>query len=60
MRNSLKSLIGVALVSAGALLLIVAYLAGLTSSNWVLLLGLIMIICGIILHVKQAKRGMKY
>ena len=51
---------GVALVVAGALLLIIAYVAGWTSSNWVLLTGLIIIILGIIMHVRQAKRGQKY
>ena len=49
-----------ALVVAGALLLIIAYVAGWTSSNWVLLTGLIIIILGIIMHVRQAKRGQKY
>ena len=60
MNNSLKQLIGVALVMAGALFLIVAYLLGWTSSNWVLLSALLMIIIGIILHVKLTKSGEKY
>jgi len=60
MNNSLKQLIGVALVMAGALFLIVAYLVGWTSSNWVLLLGLFTIVIGVILHVKLAKSGEKY
>ncbi len=60
MRNSLKSLIGVALVSAGALFLIVSYLAGWTCSNWVLLTGLIIILLGIIMHVKLAKTDGNY
>ena len=60
MNNSLKQLIGVALVMAGALFLIVAYLLGWTSSNLVLLLGLLIIIIGVILHVKLAKSGEKY
>ena len=55
--NSLKQMIGVALVSAGALLLIVAYLVGWTSNNLVLLVGLLMVIIGVILHVKLAKSG---
>ena len=55
-----KQLIGVALVIAGALFLIVAFLAGWTSSNLVLLLGLIIILIGLILHVKYAKSGEKY
>ena len=56
----LLPLIGIALVMAGALLLIVAYLAGWTSSNLVLLSGLIIIVIGLFLHVKYAKSGEKY
>ncbi|MBR5052924.1 MAG: hypothetical protein IKW91_06835 [Bacteroidaceae bacterium] len=56
----IKRIIGVALVLAGALFLIVAYLAGWTSSNLVLLLGLIIIVIGLMLHVKYAKSGEKY
>ena len=55
-----KQLIGVALVIAGALFLIVAFLAGWTSSNLVLLWGLFVILIGLILHVKYAKAGEKY
>ena len=51
---------GVALVLTGALLLIAAYLAGWTTSNLVLLAGLLMIIIGIYLHVKLTKLGEKY
>jgi hypothetical protein len=52
--------IGVALVMAGALFLIIAYVAGWTSSNLVLLFGLIIILIGLFLHVKYAKTGEKY
>jgi hypothetical protein len=55
-----KQRIGVALVIAGALFLIVAFLAGWTSSNFVLLLGLIITLIGLFLHVKYAKSGEKY
>ena len=55
-----KQLIGVALVMAGALFLMTAYLAGWTSSNLILLLGLIIIIIGLYLHVKFTKSGEKY
>ena len=60
MNNRLKQLIGVALVIIGALFLIVAYLVGWTSSNLVLLSALLVIIIGIILHVKLTKSGEKY
>ncbi len=51
---------GVALVLAGALLLIVGYLVGWTESNLVLLTGLLIIVIGISLHVKLTKSGGKY
>ena len=58
--NNIRQLTGVALVIIGALFLIIAYLAGWTSSNIVLLIGLIIIIIGVITHVKLAKSGEKY
>ena len=58
--NNIRQLTGVALVIIGALFLIIAYLAGWTSSNIVLLIGLIIIIIGIIMHVKLTKSGGKY
>ena len=51
---------GLALITIGAILLIVAYLVGWTSSNLVLLAGLVLIVFGVILHVKSAKSGDKY
>jgi len=60
MKSSFKGLIGVALVIIGALFLMIAFLAGWTSSNLVLLLGLIIIIIGLILHVKLSKSTEKY
>ena len=52
--------IGLALVLAGAILLIVSYLAGWTSSNLVLLCGLFMILFGIFFHARQQKKREKY
>ena len=51
---------GLALVSAGAIFLIVSFFAGWTTSNLVLLGGLILIILGVILHVIQQKKQEKY
>ena len=51
---------GLALVLAGASLLIIGYLVGWTSSNLVLLCGLLFIILGAILHVLAQKKGEKY
>ena len=55
-----RTYIGVALVVAGALFLIVAWLMGWTSSNLVLLGGFLVIIIGVVLHVKLVKTGEKY
>ena len=60
MMTGLKSYLGVALVIIGALLLIVAYIVGWTSSNLVLLTGLIVIIIGAVLHIKLQKKSEKY
>jgi uncharacterized membrane protein HdeD (DUF308 family) len=51
---------GVALILLGALLLIVSYVAGWTSRNLVLLLGLILIILGAFMHIKHLKGDGKY
>ena len=51
---------GIALVTAGALLLIVSNLVGWTSNNMVLLSGLFIIIIGVVGYVKQQKKGEKY
>ncbi len=59
-RGFIKAYLGVALVFAGALLLLVSYLTGLTRYNLVLLTGLIFIVLGAVLHVRQQKRGEKY
>ena len=58
--SHLSPLIGIALVLAGALFLIIAFLAAWTSSNLVLLSGLLVMFIGLILHVKYAKSGEKY
>jgi len=59
-KGKFASAIGVALVVAGALLLIVSKIVGWTSSNLVLLTGLIIIILGAFLHVKHIKSTEKY
>ena len=59
-RGIIKAYLGVALVLAGALLLLVSYLTGFTRYNLVLLTGLIFLVLGVVLHVRQQKRGEKY
>ena len=58
--SALKTYLGVALILVGALLLIVGYFAGWTSSNLVLLAGLILIIIGAVQHIKAQKKCEKY
>ena len=58
--TTIKGYMGVALILLGALLLIVSYIAGWTSSNLVLLAGLILIILGAVQHIRQQKKGEKY
>ena len=60
MKDLINAYLGVALVLAGALLLIVSYLAGFTRYNLVLLTGLIIIVLGAVLHVRHQKKGEKY
>ena len=53
-------MMGVALIVVGALLLIVSYIAGWTSSNLVLLAGLLLIVSGVVVHIRHQKKGGKY
>ena len=59
-KELIKAYMGVALVCTGALLLLVSYFTGLTNHNLVLLTGLIIIVLGAALHVRQQKKGEKY
>ena len=58
--NNIRQLTGVALVIIGALLLIVGYMAGFTSSNLFLLGSFILILVGAVTHIKQLKKSEKY
>ena len=60
MMKELKAYLGVALVIIGALLLIVGYMAGFTSSNLFLLASFILILVGAVTHIKQLKKSEKY
>ena len=57
--NIIKLYGGLALVVIGAILLFMEYLKWL-SGNWVLLLGLFMIVGGVGMHVFMQKRDGKY
>ena len=58
--NTLKRTVGMALVLAGALLLMVSYLVGWTSSNIVLACGFLLVFIGVVLHVILTKSAEKY
>ncbi len=58
--KTLLDYMGVALIVIGALLLMISYVAGWTSSNLILLVGLLLIVSGVILHIRQQKTGDKY
>ena len=60
MMSGIRSYIGVALILVGALLLIVGYIAGWTSSNLLLLAGLLLVIIGAVQHIRQQKKCEKY
>jgi hypothetical protein len=60
MKNFLQQQGGMALVFTGAILLLVSFLTGWTRYNSVLLLSLLLIIIGIVVHVRQIKRQGKY
>ena len=55
-----KQQLGMALVFAGAILLIISELVGWTRYNSVLLTSLFLIIIGIFLHVRRIKQSGKY
>ena len=57
---TVRPYIGVALVIIGALLLVIGYVAGWTSSNLILLAGFIIIVVGAFTHIKQLKKSEKY
>jgi len=58
--NELKQNFGIALVVAGALLLLLSKVVGLAAHNLVLLTGLLLIIIGVVVHVKLIKSAEKY
>jgi hypothetical protein len=60
MKRFLQQQGGMALVFTGAILLLVSFLTGWTRYNSVLLLSLLLIILGIVVHVRQIKRQGKY
>lgn len=59
MENFLKN-IGICIVCLGVLLLLIAFLAGWTDHNLVLIVAWLLIVGGIVAHVIYIKRQGKY
>lgn len=53
--NDIKSYLGVALIVMGALALLATRLKALSGSNVMLLTGLLLIVAGIVVHVRGVK-----
>ena len=49
--------LGIILIIIGTLVLVATRIPSLTSSNAMLLSGLLLIVAGIILHIRSIKRG---
>jgi hypothetical protein len=58
--NTYKHHLGMAAIYAGVFLLIVAFICGWTTHNWLLFLCLALIIGGLALHVVMVKKKSKY
>jgi hypothetical protein len=58
--KGIKKLGGMTLILIGVILLIVSHLTILSNFNFVLLIGLFLVVFGIILHVWLIKREEKY
>ena len=51
---------GVALIVAGALTLAATRIGNLSNNNWLLVGGLLLIVVGIVLHIRSIKHESKY
>jgi LPXTG-motif cell wall-anchored protein len=47
--------LGIALIVVGTLTLVATRIDGMTNHNWLLLMGLLLIVAGIVLHVRGIK-----
>ncbi|MCH5306771.1 MAG: LPXTG cell wall anchor domain-containing protein [Prevotella sp.] len=58
--KKLTTYIGVLLIILGTLTLALTRLNSLSNSNWLLLLGLLFIIFGIVMHIRKIKHESNY
>ena len=58
--NSRATYLGIALIVVGALTLVVTRIDSLSNHNWLLLTGLLLIVAGIVLHIRGIKRESNY
>ena len=58
--KKLTTYIGILLIILGTLTLALTRLNSLSNSNWLLLLGLLFIILGIVMHIRKIKHESNY
>ena len=59
-KNNRTTFLGIALIVVGALTLVVTRIDSLSNHNWLLLTGLLLIVAGIVLHIRGIKRESNY
>ena len=59
-KNNRTTYLGIALIVVGALTLVVTRIDSLSNHNWLLLTGLLLIVAGIVLHIRGIKRESNY
>ena len=59
-KNNRATYLGIALIVVGALTLVVTRIDSLSNHNWLLLTGLLLIVAGIVLHIRGIKRESNY
>jgi len=59
-KNNRTTYLGIAFIVVGALTLVVTRIDSLSNHNWLLLTGLLLIVAGIVLHIRGIKRESNY
>ncbi len=59
-KNNRTTYLGIGFIVVGALTLVVTRIDSLSNHNWLLLTGLLLIVAGIVLHIRGIKRESNY
>ena len=59
-KNNRTTFLGIGFIVVGALTLVVTRIDSLSNHNWLLLTGLLLIVAGIVLHIRGIKRESNY